>query len=155
MIDCRKPSRGQLLHLWVEERTKSLNVLNVLSPGYYFDTENVTDWKSRQDANDVCVKWEETKPEKETRTAKVFSFNMLILIEIAIYIVTSCFSLNTGKIKFRRKQLLPYTQMSLDDLSNEHQILGGFSLITQFYFKSAETVRNQVVLLVDFVVNHP
>lgn len=80
---------------------------------------------------------------------------MLILIKIAMHVVTSRFSLKTGRINFRTKQLLPYTQLSVDDLGNEHQILGGFSLITQFYFKSAETVRNQVVLLVDFVANHP
>lgn len=31
-------------------------------------------------------------------SGKVFSFSMLILIKIAVHIVTSCFSLNTGKI---------------------------------------------------------
>lgn len=41
MINCRKTSRGQLLCLGAEEGTKSLNVLNVLSPGYYLDAENI------------------------------------------------------------------------------------------------------------------
>lgn len=65
---------------------------------------------------------------------------MFIFIKLAVHIVTSCFSSNTGKISSgENSHCHTDLQLAFDDPRNEHQILRGFPLVMQFYFKSAET----------------